>query len=109
MFVKNDGQVKFICILTFHKHYKTKIADSMKLSLCSDVTLQHCTVFPRRKSVKIFIRGERDKPFICSDTLNGKNLRKTCVTLQWHRPFRYFNGQFDWGPTSRNDIVSSFS
>ena len=28
-------------------------------------------------------------------------------TLQWQRPFRYVNGQFNWGPISRNDIVSS--
>ena len=34
------------------------------------------------------------KIYMCSDTLNGKNLGKICATLQWHRPLRYVNGQF---------------
>ena len=28
-----------------------------------------------------------------SDTLNGKNFGKICVTLLWHRPFLYVDGQ----------------
>ena len=28
------------------------------------------------------------------------------VTLQWHRSFLMLMGNFDWGPISRNDIVS---
>ena len=32
------------------------------------------------------------KIYICSDTVNGKNFLKSCVTLQWHRPGNTLEG-----------------
>ena len=56
------------------------------------------------KCCRSFIYGEKicqhrhqrreDKLYMCSDTLNGKNFWKICVTLQCHRPFHFINGQF---------------
>ena len=45
------------------------------------------------------------KIYMCSDTSNGKNLWKICVTSQWH--FVTLIGNFNSGPISRNVIVSS--
>ena len=45
--------------------------------------------------------------YMCSDTLNGKNLWKICVThSNGVDPFITLMGNFNWGPISRNDIVS---
>ena len=46
--------------------------------------------------IQVFVitRNHHLKLYICSDTLNGKNFRKICVSLQWHRFFVTLTGQF---------------
>ena len=58
-----------------------------------------CQNLDQRKKVKIFM---------CSDTLNGKNfLKKYVLHCNGIEPFVRLMGNFNWGPISRNDIVSN--
>ena len=45
---------------------------------------------------------------MCSDTLNGKNFQKIYVNLQWHRAFRYVNGQFKMGTYATTSFLQDY-
>ena len=57
-----------------------------KIKCCGNLIYEEkiCQNLYQRRKVKLCM---------CSDTLNGKNFQKICVTLQWHRSFHYVNGQ----------------
>ena len=69
------GPLLWIWPLYLHVNQKSDDDDD-EVKICQNL---------QRRKVKIYM---------CSDTLNGKNFQKICVTLQWHRPLRYVNGQF---------------
>ena len=46
------------------------------------------------------------KNYMCSDTLNGKNCGKYVLHCNGIDPFVTSMSSFNWGPISRNDIVS---
>ena len=67
--------------------YKQKI-EILKCSGYFNYDVKICQNLYQRRKVKIYM---------CSDTVNGKNFLKICVTSHWHKPLHYVNGQFYLG------------